>query len=61
MDTSNKPHFYNKFINEENLKNINEGKIQKQFFNKTFLFYILSISAARSAVRCRQTSSAAGK
>ena len=25
-------------------KNINEGKIQKQFFNKTFLFYILSMA-----------------
>ena len=44
MNISNKPHFYNKFINEENLKNINEGKIQKQFFNKTFLFYILSMA-----------------
>ena len=44
MNISNKPHFYNKFINEENLKNINEGKIQKQFFNKTFLFYILSMT-----------------
>ena len=42
MSILNKPRFYNKFINEENLKNINEGKIQKQFFNKTFAFYVFS-------------------